>query len=226
MESLKEKFNLTKNTLFDWSIIERKNNIDNIPKDITDIKTKEVNSRLDSDTKTKEVNSRLDSDTKKSIIDTNALKPKDIILENDSVSNSIKIEITDSKHDSKLTNLDNSLNINKILETESEDNIIHSLKVIESKNSKHGLHNVEKLNENLNKLIDTITNMTSTIDMLEKKINSLEETSKMKNQSDLLTQSYLGILNYPFYNFYLHNSRFDTNNDTSLTSLDEIENIK
>ena len=155
MESLKEKFNITKNTLFDWSIIERKSNNDDIPKDLTDIKTTDVNSELN-------------LDTKKTTTYPNLSQSKEIKLENDSVSNSIKIEIKDKSCD-KLNNLDNNLNINKILETESEDNIRNALKVIESKNSKIGLHDVDKLNDNLNNLIDKISQMTSTIELLEKK---------------------------------------------------------
>tara|TARA_B110001469_G_C9645883_1_gene326433 strand:+ start:2777 stop:3427 length:651 start_codon:yes stop_codon:yes gene_type:complete len=214
MESLKEKFNITKNTLFDWSIIERKTNNDDISEDLTDIKTKEVNSELN-------------LDSKKTTIYPNLSQSKEIKLENDLVSNSIKIEITDIKQHDNLDTLDNTLNINKILETESEDNIISVLKVIESKNSKINLHNIDKLNDNLNNLIDKISQMTSTIELLEKKIKSLNETSKDNNQyqSKLLTQPYLGSLNYPLYNFYLHNCTFDdNNNNTSLSSLDEIAN--
>ena len=50
MESLKEKFNITKNSLFDWSIIEKKTNIEISPptKDTKD--TKDTKARLSGST--------------------------------------------------------------------------------------------------------------------------------------------------------------------------------
>ena len=60
--------------------------------------------------------------------------------------------------------------------------------------------------------------MTSTIELLEKKINSLEETLKQTHKYKILPPSYLGALNNPFYNLYLHNF----NLGDSLSRLDEI----
>ena len=63
--------------------------------------------------------------------------------------------------------------------------------------------------------------MTTTIEILEEKINSLEEISNTNNKNQLVSYPYLGALNYPFYNFYLHHCNFD--NDTKRYSLDEIK---
>ena len=169
MESLKDKFILTKNTLFDWNIIETKTKMDKAP-------------------------STLSSDK----------------VDNESSNSIIKIEITDIKQN-------DTLNSHNILDIKNDNNLNDTLKISESvsttisTSNKVDLRNVDELNSTLNNLIDNISTLTSTIEMLKNKINNLEELSKTNNYNQL--SPYLGGLSYPFYNFNLHNYKFDDNVD-------------
>jgi hypothetical protein len=188
MESLKEKFNITKNSLFDWNIIEKKTKIDEAPKDTTDL-----------------------------VSTTNHTTNKSNKLEQENLDSIIKIEITDIN--------DIKQDIHKIIEIKNDTTLKDTTRpdtITESESiyNKVDLHNIDELNSNLNNLIDKISKMTSTIEMLENKINNLEELSKTNNYNQLLSSPYLGGLGYPFYNFYLHNYKFDDNVDKNTASIE------
>ena len=92
MESLKEKFNITKNSLFDWSIIEKKTKLDEAPKD----------TKINTDSTLLANNVSLETQENQVIKETKETQ------ENYHEDSIIKIEITDIKNDDKL-------NIHKLL---------------------------------------------------------------------------------------------------------------
>ena len=200
MESLKEKFNITKNSLFDWSIIEKKTKLDEAPKD----------TKINTDSTLLANNVSLETQENQVIKETKETQ------ENYHEDSIIKIEITDIKNDDKL-------NIHKLLYKKN-----NSIKPKNSNNNvsidnKVELNTIAELNANLSNLIDKISNMTTTIEILEEKINSLEEISNTNNKNQLVSYPYLGALNYPFYDFYLHHCNFDNDTNTKSDSLDEIK---